>query len=119
PAGGGAGVSPGAAGGRVGGGLGLRGVGLPAGYAAAAGLFTAVVPDDELDATVEAGVTKIAAGPRRALELTKQALNQATLISLDAALAAEKAGQTELLRSPDFVEGATAMLTKRKPVFAD
>ncbi|WP_280373275.1 enoyl-CoA hydratase-related protein, partial [Nocardia abscessus] len=83
------------------------------------GLFTAVVPDDELDAAVEAGVTKIATGPRRALELTKQALNQATLVSLDAALAAEKAGQTELLRSPDFVEGATAMLTKRKPVFAD
>ncbi len=82
-------------------------------------MFTGVVPYDQLDAAVEAGVTKIAAGPRRALELTKQALNQATLISLDAALAAEKAGQTELLRSPDFVEGATAMLTKRKPVFAD
>ncbi|MBF6225579.1 enoyl-CoA hydratase [Nocardia abscessus] len=97
----------------------LLGERLPAREAAAAGLFTAVVPDDELDGAVEAGVTKIASGPRRALELTKQALNQATLISLDAALAAEKAGQTELLRSPDFVEGATAMLTKRKPVFAD
>ncbi|MET9027538.1 enoyl-CoA hydratase [Nocardia sp. NPDC004168] len=97
----------------------LLGERLPAREAAAAGLFTAVVPDDELDAAVEAGVQKIATGPRRALELTKHALNQATLTALDAALAAEKAGQTELLRSPDFIEGATAMLSKRKPVFAD
>ncbi|WP_280353412.1 enoyl-CoA hydratase-related protein, partial [Nocardia abscessus] len=115
------GAGGGAGGGGPAGGAGWAwwGGGGPARYAAAAGLFTAVVPDDELDAAVEAGVTKIATGPRRALELTKQALNQATLVSLDAALAAEKAGQTELLRSPDFVEGATAMLTKRKPVFAD
>ncbi|MGK8511824.1 enoyl-CoA hydratase [Nocardia asiatica] len=97
----------------------LLGERLPAREAAAAGLFTAVVSDAELDAAVEVGVEKIATGPRRALELTKRALNQATLTSLDAALAAEKAGQTELLRSPDFVEGATAMLTKRKAVFAD
>ncbi|WP_330233103.1 enoyl-CoA hydratase [Nocardia sp. NBC_00508] len=97
----------------------LLGERLPAPEARAAGLFTAVVPDDELDDSVQAAIAKIAAGPRRALELTKQALNQATLTSLDAALAAEKAGQTELLRSSDFAEGATAMLTKRKPVFAD
>ncbi|MGQ4618170.1 enoyl-CoA hydratase-related protein [Nocardia sp. R7R-8] len=97
----------------------LLGERLPAREAAAAGLFTAVVPDDELDAAVEAGVAKIATGPRRALELTKQALNQATLASLDSALAAEKAGQTELLSSPDFMEGAAALLGKRKPVFTD
>ncbi|MGO4617998.1 enoyl-CoA hydratase [Nocardia sp. 2YAB30] len=97
----------------------LLGERLPAPAAKAAGLFTAVVPDDELDATVEAAAAKIASGPRRALELTKKTLNQATLTSLDAALAAEKAGQSELLRSSDFAEGAIAMLTKRKPVFAD
>ncbi|MEV0031792.1 enoyl-CoA hydratase-related protein [Nocardia sp. NPDC050793] len=97
----------------------LLGERLPAPAAKSAGLFTAVLPDDELDAAVEAAVAKIAAGPRRALELTKKALNQATLTALDAALAAEKSGQTELLGSADFREGATAMLTKRKPVFAD
>ncbi|WP_327112461.1 enoyl-CoA hydratase [Nocardia sp. NBC_01730] len=97
----------------------LLGERLPAPAAKAAGLFTAVVPDAELDATVEAAAAKIASGPRRALELTKKALNQATLTSLAAALAAEKAGQSELLQSVDFAEGATAMLTKRKPVFAD
>ncbi|MEV6135887.1 enoyl-CoA hydratase [Nocardia sp. NPDC051990] len=97
----------------------LLGERLPAPAAKAAGLFTAVVAEDELDAKVEAAATKIAAGPRRALELTKQALNAATLTALDSALAAEKTGQSELLQSPDFFEGATAMLTKRKPVFAD
>ncbi|WP_062983382.1 enoyl-CoA hydratase-related protein [Nocardia anaemiae] len=97
----------------------LLGERLPAPAAKAAGLFTAVVPEDELDAKVEAAAAKIAAGPRRALELTKKALNAATLSALDSTLAAEKSGQSELLQSPDFFEGATAMLTKRKPVFAD
>ncbi|GAA5082501.1 enoyl-CoA hydratase [Nocardia iowensis] len=97
----------------------LLGERLPAPAAKQAGLLTAVLPEDELDAKVEAVAAKLAAGPRRALELTKKALNQATLTSLDAALAAEKTGQSELLKSPDFIEGATAMLTKRKPVFAD
>ncbi|MFG1794506.1 enoyl-CoA hydratase [Nocardia sp. NPDC049149] len=97
----------------------LLGERLPAPAAKQAGLFTAVLPDDELDAKVEAAAAKLAAGPRRALELTKQALNQATLTALDTALAAEKTGQSELLKSPDFFEGATAMLTKRKPIFAD
>ncbi|WP_433757312.1 enoyl-CoA hydratase-related protein [Nocardia sp. CA-135398] len=97
----------------------LLGERLPAPAAKAAGLFTAVVPADELDAKVEAAAAKIAAGPRRALELTKKALNAATLSALDSTLAAEKSGQSELLQSPDFFEGATAMLTKRKPVFAD
>ncbi|MFR9752325.1 enoyl-CoA hydratase [Nocardia sp. 004] len=97
----------------------LLGERLPAPAAAAAGLFTAVVPDDELDAVVQTAVAKIATGPRRALELTKKALNQATLSALDTALDAERAGQIELLHSADFAEGATAMLTKRKPVFTD
>ncbi|MFI6997611.1 enoyl-CoA hydratase-related protein [Nocardia sp. NPDC050175] len=97
----------------------LLGERLPAPAAKQAGLFTAVLPEAELDARVEAAAAKIATGPRRALELTKQALNQATLTSLDPALAAEKSGQAELLTSPDFLEGATAMLTKRKPVFED
>ncbi|MFC9892530.1 enoyl-CoA hydratase [Nocardia sp. NPDC127579] len=97
----------------------LLGERLPAPAAKQAGLFTAVLTDDELDAKVEAAAAKLATGPRRALELTKRALNNATLGALDTALAAEKAGQTELLQSPDFFEGATAMLTKRQPVFGD
>lgn len=97
----------------------LLGDRLPAAEAHAAGLFTEVVADGELDAVVEAAAAKISSGPRRALQLTKKALNAATLTALDAALADEKTGQIELLQSPDFMEGAMAMLSKRKPVFAD
>ncbi|WP_406270156.1 hypothetical protein OH799_28135 [Nocardia sp. NBC_00881] len=43
----------------------LLGERLPALTAKAAGLFTAVVPDD-IDAIVEAAAAKIASGPRRA-----------------------------------------------------
>jgi len=97
----------------------LLGERLPIAEAVRHKLVTAVLPAAELDARVEAVAVKLAGGPRRAIELTKRALNEASLTSLDGALAAEKTGQSELLQSPDFLEGATAMLTKRKPVFAD
>ncbi|WP_280234116.1 enoyl-CoA hydratase-related protein [Nocardia cyriacigeorgica] len=96
----------------------LLGKRLPATAAKDAGLLTAALPVDELDGAVEAAVSTIAAGPRRALELTKKALNLATLAALDEVLAAEKTGQVELLDSADFREGAAAMLGKRKAVFS-
>jgi enoyl-CoA hydratase len=81
------------------------------------GLVARTLPDAELAAHVEAVAARTARGPRRALALTKQALNSATLAVLDAALELEKAGQSELLGSADFLEGATAMLQKRPPRF--
>ncbi|MBF4995638.1 enoyl-CoA hydratase [Nocardia sp. BSTN01] len=98
--------------------LALLGERLPVTEAYRRGLLAGVLPVDELDAKVEAVAAKLAHGPRRALELTKRTLNRAALTSLDEALAAEKAGQAELLRGPDFAEGAAAMLGKRKAVFA-
>ncbi|MDO3647896.1 enoyl-CoA hydratase-related protein [Nocardia mangyaensis] len=98
--------------------LALLGARLLAPEAAAAGLITRSLPTYELDAEVEAVAAKLAAGPRRALQLTKAALNAATLAELDAALAREKTGQSELLVSADFLEGMTAMLTRRPPRFA-
>ncbi|OBH15632.1 enoyl-CoA hydratase-related protein [Mycolicibacter sinensis] len=87
---------------------------------AAAGVGVGIaLADAELDARVDEATAKLAHGPRRALELTKQALNATSLASLGAALAREKAGQVELLGSPDFIEGATAMLQKRQAVFAE
>ncbi len=59
----------------------------------------------------------LAAGPRRALELTKWALNAVTLDALDRALEREHRGQVELLASTDFAEGAAAMLQKHPPRF--
>jgi enoyl-CoA hydratase len=90
---------------------------LPVAEAAAAGLITRALPDHQLDAHVDAVAVKLANGPRRALELTKAAVNAATLTELDAALERETVGQIELLATPDFFEGAAAMLTRRTPSF--
>lgn len=97
----------------------LLGGRLSATAAAASGLINAVLSDAELDTRVSAAAEKLSHGPRRALELTKQALNATNLASLNDALAREKTGQVELLGSPDFFEGATAMLQKRKAVFGE
>lgn len=92
---------------------------LPAPEAAAAGLITAAVPDAELTEHVYAIATRLAAGPRRALELTKAAVNAATLSGLEPAFDREATAQIELLVSPDFYEGTMAMLGKRAPRFTD
>ncbi|WP_405488940.1 enoyl-CoA hydratase-related protein [Nocardia sp. NBC_00511] len=99
--------------------LALLGERLPARKALEHSLIAGVYPVEELDAKVEAAAAKLANGPRRAQELTKRALNVATLATLDAVLEAEKSGQCELLRANDFAEGAAAMLGKRKAVFTD
>jgi enoyl-CoA hydratase len=80
-------------------------------------LITRCVPAAELDDQIDAVAAQLAAGPRRALQLTKAAINAATLTELDTALAREKDGQIELLTSADFLEGMTAMLTRRAPNF--
>ncbi|MFC9765439.1 enoyl-CoA hydratase [Rhodococcus jostii] len=95
----------------------LLGERLPAAEAEREGLIAGVLPPDELAAHVDAVAVRLARGPRRAIELTKRALTAATLTALDASLDREKAGQTELLQGPDFVEGVTAMLAKRTPNF--
>ncbi|MFE3188834.1 enoyl-CoA hydratase-related protein [Nocardia sp. NPDC059240] len=97
----------------------LLGERLPAAKALEHGLVAGVYSEEALDAKVEAAIAKLSHGPRRALELTKSALGTAALTSFDAVLAAEKSGQCELLDSPDFAEGAAAMLSKRKAVFAE
>jgi enoyl-CoA hydratase/carnithine racemase len=97
--------------------LSLLGERLPIAEAAAAGLITKALPDDQLDAHVDAVAGKLAKGPRRALELTKASINAATLTELDAALERETVGQTELLTTSDFFERTTAMLTRRQPNF--
>jgi enoyl-CoA hydratase/carnithine racemase len=97
----------------------LLGERLPPAAAREAGQLNAALAPAEQDTKLEEAAAKLAHGPRRALELTKQALNATSLAPLGAALAREKAGQVELLGSPDFIEGATAMLQKRKAVFAE
>lgn len=99
--------------------LALRAERLPAGDAAAMGLIDRVVPSGELDAAVRQALDHFTDGPRKAFALTKHAINAASLDLLGAAMEREAEGQSQLLQSNDFLEGAAAMLQKRTPRFTD
>jgi enoyl-CoA hydratase len=92
---------------------------LPATEALSAGLITAVYPAEEFDAEVDKVVSKLLAGPVVAYAKTKDAINATTLTELDDALEREFRGQSVLLRSHDFSEGATAFQQRRTPNFTD
>jgi 2-(1,2-epoxy-1,2-dihydrophenyl)acetyl-CoA isomerase len=82
------------------------------------GLANRVVPHAELAATVDALADRFAAGPPLAFEALKNAVYDGLdHASLSAALEREADGQVKLLGSQDFVEGLTAFLQKRRPVF--
>jgi enoyl-CoA hydratase len=83
------------------------------------GLVTAVYPADRFDAEVDNLLRSLVAGPAAAIRKTKEAINVTSLGELDAALEREKLGQSALLESPDFVEGATAFQQRRAPHFTD
>jgi enoyl-CoA hydratase len=92
---------------------------LPATDALSAGLVSAVYPAEEFDAEVDKLVSKLLAGPVVAYAKTKDAINATTLTELDDAREREFRGQSVLLRSHDFSEGATAFQQRRTPNFTD
>jgi enoyl-CoA hydratase len=92
---------------------------LPAADALAAGLITAVYPANDFDAEVDKVVSRLLTGPAVAFARTKQAINAATLTELEPALERELQGQSVLLQSHDFREGARAFQQHRKPAFRD
>lgn len=89
---------------------------LSAPDAAAAGLVAEVVDDARFADRSQELVARLAASAPRATELTKRAINAATL-DLDATLAREEEGQSRLLGTADFLEGATAFIERRPPRF--
>ncbi|MBV9321766.1 MAG: enoyl-CoA hydratase, partial [Mycobacterium sp.] len=80
---------------------------------------SAVYPADDFETEVNKVVAALLSGPAVAFAKTKNAINAATLTELDAALERELQGQSVLLRSHDFVEGATAFQQRRTPKFTD
>ena len=81
------------------------------------GMVNKVVPLAELDATVDGLAKRFAQAPRVAIAKIKAGLNQDAPTDLAAALDFEAVNQDACFHSPDFIEGVTAFLEKRKAVF--
>lgn len=90
---------------------------IPAPLALEWGLISHSVADDQFDSEVEQLVTRLATGPTTAYAQTKHAFNATALAQLEQALEIERAGQTALFRTTDFLEGVTAFQNKRTPHF--
>jgi len=81
------------------------------------GLVNRVVDDTDLPAEAAKLAAQLAAGPTRALGLTKRAFNHALLPHLEDVLDYEAHLQEAAGRTADHREGVKAFLEKRVPVF--
>ena len=76
-----------------------------------------VVPAADLEARSEALVQRLANGPTRAHALAKRLIAHTFDTSMETQLAAEVKGFADCASGPDFKEGVTAFVEKRKPTF--
>ncbi len=90
---------------------------LSAEQALAYGLVNRVVDDEKLMAEAGDLASSIAAGPTRALGLTKRAFNRALLAELESTLDYEAHLQEVAGGTEDHAEGVKAFLEKREPKF--
>ena len=81
------------------------------------GIVNRVVPFADLDATVDKLASRLAQAPRIAIEKIKAGLNNSAKSDLVSALDFEAVNQDVCFHSPDFIEGVSAFLEKRKAVF--
>ncbi|MEU7058882.1 enoyl-CoA hydratase-related protein [Streptomyces sp. NPDC046197] len=81
------------------------------------GLVNRVVPDAELEKTAREWAVRLAAGPTRALALTKQLVNASLDGGRACAFAAEAAAQEINMTTADAREGVTAFTERRSPGF--
>lgn len=95
----------------------LLGERVPAAKAMAWGMIHSVVPADALDDTALALARRLAAGPTVALGLMRRNVAFAMEHDYAAAMLREAEAQRSARGSADAVEGGTAFLQKRKPVF--
>ena len=82
------------------------------------GLVNWVFPDKEFAGEVTKIAERLAAGPTKALALTKRALNRAIVVDVDSSLEYEAYLQEIAGRSRDHVEGLKAFFDKREPTFS-
>jgi 2-(1,2-epoxy-1,2-dihydrophenyl)acetyl-CoA isomerase len=90
---------------------------IPAETAADWGLIWKCVDDAELMNEAQAICERFGEAPTRSLAMIKRALNASANNSLDAQLDLERDLQREIGGGSDYIEGITAFLEKRKPVY--
>ncbi|MFZ3568922.1 enoyl-CoA hydratase/isomerase family protein [Streptomyces sp. BH097] len=90
---------------------------LPAADAERLGLVNRVVPDDELAKTARDWSERLAAGPTRALALTKQLVNASLDSDRTTAFAAEATAQELNMSTHDATEGVASFVERRRPEF--
>ncbi len=95
----------------------LLGERISAERAAAWGMISRVVEDEELAEEAVALATRLAQGPTLALGLIRRLAREAQQLPLTEALAAERAAQREAGRTSDFANAVAAFLQKRQPRF--
>lgn len=88
---------------------------LPAAEAERLGLVNRVVPDGELQTLAAAWAERLAAGPTRALALTKRLVNDSLDGPRGAAFAAEAQAQEVNMTTADAQEGVSAFVERRTP----
>lgn len=82
------------------------------------GLYNQVVAGGaDVVSVAQSFATRLAAGPTKALAVTKAALNDEASIGLDAALDAEARAQADCMVHPNFKEAYAAFREKREPRF--
>ena len=98
--------------------LALTGREVDAGEALRLGLVGRVVDPDAFEQVVAETAAALAAGAPLAQRFIKVALDRASTLTFEQALALEDQAQAVLLASQDFREGAAAFLEKRPPDFS-
>ncbi|WP_367043005.1 enoyl-CoA hydratase-related protein [Streptomyces sp. Je 1-332] len=90
---------------------------VPAADAERLGLVNRVVPADELEKTARAWAERLAAGPTRAIAMTKQLVNASLQSDRATAFAAEAAAQEINMTTKDANEGVTSFVERRSPSY--
>jgi 2-(1,2-epoxy-1,2-dihydrophenyl)acetyl-CoA isomerase len=85
--------------------------------AADMGMVNFVVPDDRLEAETAKLATRLASGPTRVLGRAKALLYQSHETHFESQLQAEAESFAACAAEPDFREGVTAFVEKRRPEF--
>jgi len=90
---------------------------VPAARAAEIGLVNRVVAAAELSATADEWAQRLAAGPTRAIAVTKALINRSFESDRATALAEEAAGQELIQATEDAKEGVRSFIERRNPEF--